>query len=121
MSLMASAAISAGFRARANNAWAMARLVSSRVRTEIRQATSISKAEVWPASYNWNSIAGGNGLTASRTRASATSTLNGCLLLNRAQTFFVNAPDDTFDIGLLDRQVVQRVASGDFGDQLGRG
>ena len=55
----------------------MVSLVSSRVRTEIRQATSISKGDVWPSSYNWNSIAFGNGRTASRMRSTATSISKG--------------------------------------------
>ena len=50
MALMSRVAIVAGVRAWAKSWRAMVRLVSSRVRTEIRQATSISKAEVWPSS-----------------------------------------------------------------------
>src|SRR5713226_5735289 len=99
----------------------MARLVSSRVRTEIRQATSISKAEVWPSSYSWNSIARGNGLTASWTRSIATSMSNGRLVFKRGQSFQVNAADDGLDVGFFDGQVVQRITRGDVGDQFSGG
>src|SRR6266851_1427604 len=120
MSLMSSSAISAGVRARTNNARAMARLVSSRVRTEIRQATRISKAEVWPASKSWNSIARGNGLITSRTRSMATSMSNGRFVVcNRGQSFQVDPADDALYVGLFDGQVVQRIERGDFSNELG--
>src|SRR5437764_4135806 len=76
----------------------------------------------------------GNGLTASRTRSMTTSMSNGRFVLThvyqsaaarngfeRAQALFVDPADDAFDVGLLDRQVLQAVAGGDLGDQLGGG
>src|SRR5690349_11973645 len=115
----------------------MTRLVSSLVRTEIRHATRISNGDLWPASYSSNSIAFGNGRTASRMRSIATSMSNGRLfeattdpalsavrssdgrfLLNRAQAFLVDAADNAFDIRFFDRQIVDRVARSHLGDQL---
>src|SRR5216683_6828129 len=106
----------------------MARLVSSRVRTEIRHATSISNADVWPSSYNWNSIAFGNGCTASRMRSTATSMSKGCFAtrpvletflayrwFDSTQASFVDVAHDRLDVGLFDGQVVQAVAGGDVG------
>src|SRR5256885_15625676 len=76
----------------------------------------------------------GTGLTASRTRSITTSISNGRFVLTRigpsavvrdglerAQAFLVDPADDAFNVGLLDRQVLQAVAGSDLGDQLGGG
>src|SRR5437763_11305244 len=76
----------------------------------------------------------GNGLTASRTRSITTSISNGRFVLTRiglsaivrdglerAQAFLVDPAHDAFNVGLLDRQVLQAVAGSHLGDQLGGG
>src|SRR5437867_13387491 len=99
----------------------MARLVSSRVRTEIKHATSISNADVWPASCSTNSIAFGNGRTASRTRATATSISNACFarLLNRTQASLIDVAHDRIDVGLFYCSFVQAVAGGAIAYDIG--
>src|SRR5438105_1586952 len=64
-------------------------------------------------------MARGNGLIASRTRSMATSMSNPRLVLNRGQSLQIDAADNALDVGFFDRQIVQRIALGDFGDQLG--
>src|SRR5882672_2001156 len=84
-------------------------------------------------------MARGNGLTASRTRSMATSISNPRLaaarsaavlaaafsdrrlVLNRGQSFQIDAADDALDVGFFDGQVVQWIARGNFGDQFGGG
>ena len=64
----------------------------------------------------------GNGRTASRMRSMATSMSNGDFIRGLGTSCpFSNAAHDRLDVGLLDRQVVQRIAGGDCGDQLGGG